>query len=223
MRATGVNGKKERTYISKENKDFASKLALKTFLLAKVQDIELQLLTIDQQLNQSKKKTSTTSKVWKDILTDSDFCSLLPMEEIASIDELAAWQAAPYERSSEHPETRTIEMQDGTMCRSKSERQIDDELIRYAVPHRYECCMQLGSEIIHPDFIVRNKRTGKIYIWEHFGRMDKENYFNYFIYKMRLYIKNGYIPGVNLIMTFETDTQPLNISEIRNMIELYLI
>ena len=109
------------------------------------------------------------------------------------------------------------------LCRSKSERTIAQELIRYSIPYLYECKTLIGNMIMYPDFTVRNRRHGKQYIWEHNGRMTDESYFGSAMYRERIYLQNNYIPGVNLIMTYETEACPLNISTIDQMIETYLI
>ena len=48
--------------------------------------------------------------------------------------------------------------------------------------------------------------------------MDNPEYSKNAIQKIEMYIKNGYIPGKNLILTFETSKKSLNIQ----MLEIQL-
>jgi len=66
--------------------------------------------------------------------------------------------------------------------RSKSEVIIADRLFINAIPYEYERGLIVKipktaecpeTEMVwNPDFRVLNVRTGKEYIWEHFGRMS---------------------------------------------------
>ena len=49
--------------------------------------------------------------------------------------------------------------------------------------------------ICRPDFTVINKRTGKMFLYEHLGKMDDENYVASNMRKLDLYEKNGYLLG----------------------------
>ena len=53
---------------------------------------------------------------------------------------------------------------------------ISEHLNHFGVPYRYEKPLDLldWNKVVtcRPDFTVINKRTGKILIYEHFGRMD---------------------------------------------------
>jgi len=51
-------------------------------------------------------------------------------------------------------------------------------MILYAdnIPFRYECALQLDNITIYPDFTIRHPQTGETIYWEHFGRMDKDDY-----------------------------------------------
>ena len=53
--------------------------------------------------------------------------------------------------------------------------------------------------------------------------MDDESYVNRNLKKMNVYIKAGIIPGKNLIMTFETAQQPLDVKVVERLIKEYLL
>lgn len=77
-----------------------------------------------------------------------------------------------------------------------------------------------GKEVsFRPDFTILNKRTGKVLLYEHFGKMDEEKYVNNAMGKIRVYERNGYIIGKNLLLTFETSRMPLSSSTISMLIK----
>ena len=94
------------------------------------------------------------------------------------------------------------------MLRSKSEVFIDQALFMNNIPYRYECKLVLNGNNIYPDFTLLHPVTGKILYWEHFGMMDDFKYAQKALNKIELYNRAGIIPGIDLIMTFETDNKP---------------
>ncbi len=107
--------------------------------------------------------------------------------------------------------------------RSKTEVNIANMLNLYGIPYRYEFPLVMDSIEFRPDFLCLNVRTRKEYVWEHFGMMELEDYARKNIDKISRYMLNGFIPGDNYIMTFETTKKPLNGEVIKAMIENYLI
>ena len=110
----------------------------------------------------------------------------------------------------------------GERVRSKSELLISDQLNRYGIPYRYEKPVELQdwkkTVICRPDFTVMNRRTGKIFLFEHLGKMDDEDYVAANMRKLDLYERNGYLLGDNLMVTHETSKVPLN----RNILDSYI-
>lgn len=114
----------------------------------------------------------------------------------------------------------------GERVRSKSEKIIADELYRYNIPYKYEMPLQLqvGNKTIsfYPDFTAINRRTGKKWVIEHFGMMDKASYYENALQKLDVYEKNNILVGVDLIFLHETSGIPLSINSLRKYIETYL-
>lgn len=114
----------------------------------------------------------------------------------------------------------------GERVRSKSEKIIADELYRYNIPYKYEMPIQLrvGNRSIpfYPDFTAMNKRTGKRWVIEHFGMMDKASYYENALQKLEIYERNNMLVGVDLIFLHETSDTPLNTNSLRKYIETYL-
>ena len=115
----------------------------------------------------------------------------------------------------------------GERVRSKSEWMIASMLADAGVPYRYEEIVAVSPEFsvfFHPDFTVLNKRTRKIYYWEHFGRMDDPKYVEEsFMPKISEYYNFEFLPGEKLLMTFESRHSPLDVTQIKRLIEAFLL
>lgn len=111
----------------------------------------------------------------------------------------------------------------GERVRSKSELIIANLLAKEGVPYKYECPLRLkGLGIIHPDFTALRRSTRREKYWEHLGMMDDPEYAARAVRKISAYILNGIYPGEGLIITAETSAAPINIREIKMIIEHYL-
>ncbi|SFG35542.1 hypothetical protein SAMN04487761_11433 [Lachnospiraceae bacterium C7] len=112
----------------------------------------------------------------------------------------------------------------GIRVRSKSELIIANLLEQYDIPYKYEKPLVLkGIGKIRPDFICLNSKTHQEYVWEHFGMMDNADYANKNVVKLHCYQQNGYYPGVNMIVSFETSAQPISSKNLKKIIEQYLL
>ena len=139
-----------------------------------------------------------------------------------------AWQdKKDYGKRWTKKEDKLFETPRGEKVRSKSEWIIASMLAEAGVPYRYEEIVALNSDVrvfLHPDFTVLNKRTRKVYYWEHFGRMDDQDYVNNsFIPKIEEYYNFNFMPGDKLLMTFESGARPLDTRQIQRVIENFLL
>lgn len=111
----------------------------------------------------------------------------------------------------------------GEHVRSKSEVIIADRLKDNGVPYHYEPVFMVDeNEWFYPDFLVLNKHTRQEFLWEHFGRMDDDEYRSNALSKIEMYAFNGYIPGRNLIVTFEGLHHQFNTKYVDILIETFL-
>ena len=133
------------------------------------------------------------------------------------------WEAVKYPPGSFKENTAVFLTAKNERVRSKVEINIANMLKMYNVPYRYEYPLELDFEEKRPDFLCLNVRSRKEYIWEHFGMMDKEDYALRNINKINRYMENGFMPGDNLIMTFETDKTSLSTVLIKEIITKYLL
>lgn len=135
------------------------------------------------------------------------------------------WNTEEYESNVFHPENLKFETQQGEMVRSKSEVIIANILHSHKadILYKYERPLVLEKEgskkIIYPDFTILNRHTGRIVYFEHAGKMEDSHYANEFVKKMNTYVNNGLLPGRDVLMTFETMVNPLDVSVVKKMIK----
>lgn len=209
------DGREERHYLDKSKADLIHELVQKAYCQYELCDIDHDLKAINQYL-----------KYWNEGSRLLDHLAAEPWLEqvepyVTRKAKVEQWEQEAYPHSDRHPENLKIRAATGIRVRSKSEAIIASELHGRQIPFRYECRLILGSVEIYPDFTILDPKSGDALIWEHFGMMDDESYAANMVSKLRLYIRNGYIPGVNLITSYETKDHPLEIGHIRALIGYY--
>ena len=108
--------------------------------------------------------------------------------------------------------------------RSKSEVLIANTLDELGIPYRYEAPLSLkNGKIIHPDFTILRVRSRKACYFEHCGRMDDSDYLHRFMKREQQYIINGFIPGRDVFMSFESATDPLNTLSLREELKALFV
>lgn len=122
-----------------------------------------------------------------------------------------------------YPMKAPILTENNEIVRSKSEKIIADKLKLLNIPYKYEEPIIIENQLRYPDFTVLNKKTRKTYFWEHLGMLDNPEYFQETMNKLEIYFRNRIIPGKNLIITYETSSQPLSTKAIDGLIREYLI
>lgn len=212
------------TYLGDDKKEYIKQVAQKEYCTKLNKNLEKRL----QKLKELKAvyKDNALEAVYRD-LHPGRKCLVEPLvrsvEEI--IDEFENIQYKGKE-FSEDDETAYLTMK-GERVRSKSEKIIADELFRYRVPYKYEMPVELkeGNKkvIFYSDFTALNRRTGKKWIIEHFGLLDRMSYFESTMRKLDIYERNEILLGESLILLHETSNYPLNTRVLRSYIETYLI
>ena len=145
-----------------------------------------------------------------------------------------SWKALPYNRSTSNPENlKYPTVVPGLLVRSKAEADIISRFEHFGVAYHYEEEWEIPEHLIniygrngfsfHPDFKVRNIRTGNVFWWEHQGRWDDPKYVANLAQREDLLYKMGLIPWKNLIITTETLAQPLDILWVDEIIQFYLL
>ena len=134
------------------------------------------------------------------------------------------WIEEEYDGKIFQEEGIEIITQRGERVRSKSEKILADCFNYYDIPYKYEKPLYLnGYGIVYPDFTFLSKRIGKEIYWEHHGMMDSPAYAESAVRKIHCYERNGIFPGERLILTFETQRDPLNTEIVQILLEKYIL
>lgn len=198
------NGKRIKKYIKSENLKLAKSLAQKSYEKNTIRKIDKQIDIIEKFLEN-----------YKNNLLEDEFKALSP-EKRALVTPLEPtwellvkqWRQSSKMENSYPIDTTNYRTKNGEFVRSKSEIIIANALYDANIPYRYEAGIYLdGYGNISPDFTILEKDTGKLIYWEHFGRMNELDYVRKTINKINAYNLNG----LKLILTFETESNPLNI------------
>ena len=206
-----------KTYIPAEKRELARQLAWKKYLTCFLEDLEQEKCAIEAYLHKMSKKKHIDRLIEK-----NQGCIALLGERIKTRNQVIEdWLMEEYETNQEFPETLRHNTIAGHMVRSKSEAMITSYLYSNQIPYRYECALTLEGVTLYPDFTIRHPKTGQIYYWEHFGKMDDEKYVKKTQRKFQIYTSNGIIPTIQLITTYETKENPLDMRTIEEVIEKY--
>ena len=211
------NGK----YLSKKNMTFIRQLAQRDYDLEVQKAIHKEL----DAIHTFKEKLPATApeKIWESKLSSHRKPLVEPIILPDSLF-VKQWEDEPNPGKpfpNDFPDYYTDR---GERVRSKSEILIANQLLKYEIPYKYECPLYLkGFGYVHPDFTVMNIKKRKILYWEHQGLMDKPEYATRAFKKEFLYIKNHLFPGDKLILTSETEANPLDTRYIVKIIEKYLV
>ena len=217
---TGKKTGKSNHYIGKKEIALVEALAQKDYEMRLLQLVEEQLQALENlkgKYNPVKIKELYTelSEARKGMVNPL----VLPDEEYVK-----QWKAAEYQLKTFAPGETEYYTDTGIRVRSKSEILIGNRLDSWGIPYRYEYPVLIDkSYIVHPDFMALNVRTRKEYYWEHCGKMQDEGYKDDMVRRNGAYIRNGIIPGVNLIYSFESNECPLNMKSVDKLIESFLI
>ncbi len=76
---------------------------------------------------------------------------------------------------------------------------------------------------MYPDFTCLNVKKRKTIYWEHLGLLDNYDYSTKNFAKIETYENNGIYVGDTLLISTETTNNSLNVSVIRDKIEMFLM
>lgn len=211
---------KVQNYIPKKNRPFAEKLALKKLLSIQLSNLLHEKKALEAYF---KYHVETDKKLQALSMDDSGYKELLKNYYKPTSQELQEWMSTSYEQNPAFPEQLIHKGVSGNLLRSKSETIIDMFLYYNHLPYRYEAELVLGHVTFYPDFTIRHPKTGEIFYWEHFGLMDDPSYYQKAFSKLQLYASHGIIPSINLITTYETQTNPLSADMVEKIVKHYFL
>ena len=223
-------GESTRHYLGNNKKLIMENIAQReyeeTLLEATKEELSVlnQFLEMQADLRKKHSKKALCNKLPEDIrnLVRTD----LSFED----DYVRKWKTARYSGAAK-TEYHIYDTLAGEKVRSKSEALIADRLYTAGVPYRYEQKLVFESDIpgpesnftYYPDFTILNKRTGKLFYWEHLGRLGENAYCKDNLAKLHIYMKHGIIQGKNLLLTYESAERPLLTADVSILIKEYLL
>lgn len=210
---------RERKYLKASEKELVQKLSQKDYLVEMLHTSRRELKHIQSFL---KHKSLMSSNYVFDNLHDIRKNLVRPI--LVDDDTYAElWLRQPYTPNPSFPEHLVHATKRGEMVRSKGEAMIADMYYEQDIPYLYDFPVKLfNGKVKYIDFAVLHKVTRKVFYHEHLGLLDKPTYFNDNMEKLLLYRKSGIFVGKNLILTHETEDQPLDMNVLRkNTRELF--
>lgn len=179
-----------------KDKALIRKLARKQYL-----QMEIPILERNEELLKKCDKEYITINPRDIIKSMSKAYSSLPTEYFFYEKEIVVHQSEnPYKR-----EKLIYRTNGGVYVRTKSELIIGNFLEAHGIRYWYEAKFLLGGRWIYPDFLIENPNNHTIIPLEHIGMIGDPEYDNYNKRKIKEYIDNDYLPGNNLICTYEQD------------------
>lgn len=132
------------------------------------------------------------------------------------------WELLEAEQNEYRKEERR-HLYKGVYYRAKSEVVIAMVLDSHGLEFKYEVALHINGRTIYPDFVIRRKRDGKIFIWEHFGLICNDEYRQKMYRKIAELHEAGFNPWDNLLMSFDSEDGSIDIDFIEKMVNLYLM
>ena len=206
--------------ISKKDKYFAEKMAEKNYLMCCLEDMLLEQKALNEHIHTLSPNYGKASSF---LNTPSEALRLYTRHHKLLDEKIIEWINTPYKKNTNHLKDLIYNTVTGEKVRSKSEVIIYTTLLKYNIPFHYEEEISFGNEILYPDFTIMHPKTGKIYLWEHFGAIEKKKYQDNTFKKLKTYIQNNYFPTINLITTYETISDPIDPLYVEKLIEYYFL
>lgn len=213
---------RQRKYLSKNDERTAVLLAKRGMLEAELKDLKKELRAVNMYL----RNCSDYSSADKYVERNPGYENLLqPHLKTLSdyTEEELEWMNNRLPGVARNQEERIYRTKAGIMVRSKGEVIIISNLVDRRIPFKYEEKLEIPGEKypLWPDLKILQPRTHELFIWEHFGMMERMSYSNHTSSKLDQYRRAGFVPGRNMIMTFEDDKNFIDEQFIVQLIEYY--
>jgi len=213
------NGDTSGKYLKKEERQLAEVLAQKSYNQQFLNQASYELSELERCISRLTKENA-----------DLAYQNLPKQRQILvtpylMTDDLYAreWQTRTFKSNPYMTEKKIYDTKRGEKVRSKSEAIIADHLFELGIPYHYEKPLRLQQGIIrYPDFTLLKRRTREEIYLEHFGLLENEDYRSDSLRKLDEYRRNGIYIGKNLLFTYETQDNPLDINGIRQMLKTVL-
>ena len=214
------DGRIRETYLNKSEMDAAVLLANKMLATRSLPELRQEKELIDK-LIRIRQRTNAEEQFRS---AHPGISRLLTIGSNVYTESALLWKQQSYNRNMKYPEQlRYSTVIPGLMVRSKSEADIIARLEHYGVPYHYDEVTNINGTDIAIDLKCLNQSANKIWYWDHRGMMDNTHYIEKTRFCDEIFYNAGILPGINLIITTETKTQPLDIQWVDTLIRYYLL
>lgn len=139
-------------------------------------------------------------------------------------EQVDAWYKKNYEKPDSKYDNLKLATKNGEFVRSKTERFMADFFFDNGIKYKYEKIIYLeGYGPASSDFTFLSPYTKEEIYWEHFGMVDNPEYALNMVKKINAYQINSYVIGKNLIVTFESSKEVLNLNIVKSLVNEHLI
>lgn len=107
------------------------------------------------------------------------------------------------------------------IVRSKSEAILANLFDKLGIDYVYEPAVYFEYSCFYPDFGLLDLKNRRTIYFEHFGKMDDPDYSSRVMEKMNTYIKNGIMPGRDLLFSMESSENPLDTRVVEKMLKSF--
>lgn len=197
-----INGKPRRFYLGKKDSAKLRRFVENQFRIKRLELLKANKFVLEDFL--AGYREYGVSEVYNLL---SGAYSELP--RVAFVDrrfqEIWDWAHEPYEKNLRKYPNAVNKSKLGERTRSKGETILHNEIIARGIPFRYDGLLVLedidGTEVDrYPDYLFLCYDGSMIAI-EHLGRLDRMGYALETAEKLRVYLLNGFVLGVNLFLT----------------------
>ena len=206
-------------YLPKSEKTQAERLARKTALEAELKDLCQELFACEQYLTAIEDHPHALEYV----LSRPGMMELLGESQGSWSEYARNWMKEPYEKLERYSDRKIVSTITGDYVRSKSEALCVQLFCELHIPFRYEQKWEMGGREYYPDFTVLRPRDGDICLIELFGMMGDDSYIDHTYEKLRIYARNGWVPGQNLFCFYESDGAPLDTWFVRKTLRHFFL
>lgn len=210
-----------RTYLPRSNVELARRMALKTYRYCQLLDLREQLDYWNEYAYPGRELIPMRRS--DALLMRNEFRQLIPYDVQSFRDELLGWQSGIYLTDPEMPEDLSVPTLDGGLVRTEGEALIADTLYEQGILYRYRAgIVRPDGNVVYPTFLTKDPLSGEEIPWEHLSGLENGNLLHRHVKQLQQYDKTGYVPMVDLIMTYETKERPLPKKVVSQMIDMFL-
>jgi len=132
------------------------------------------------------------------------------------------WEAKTYQKSTRNEADLRHKTQKGDLVRSKSEVIIANILYGRNIPYHYEEIVSINGVTMAPDFKIAVVSENRFKFLEHCGMISDAEYRESFLWKLRNYIEDGYVPWRDVFFTFDDLEGSIDTLTIYKIIDQFL-